>query len=114
MAPLWGKPSPNYKDPLPQRLPNNFPMPRERMPPRQRLAKNLKVLATKNELSGHQIAKKAGVDPKTVSNMMRASFDPRLSLVEKVAGAFGLAAWQILAYDMEARPPDSAQVARLL
>jgi transcriptional regulator with XRE-family HTH domain len=89
-------------------------MSRERIPPRQRLAKNLRVLAAKNEMSGTEIGKKAGVDQKTVTEMMKASFDPRLSKVEKVANVFGMTAWQLLAYDLEESPPDSAQVTRLL
>jgi transcriptional regulator with XRE-family HTH domain len=89
-------------------------MPRERIPPRQRLAKNLRVLAAKTGMSGTEIGRKASVDQKTVTEMMKASFDPRLSKVEKVANVFGLAAWQLLAYDLEERPPDSAQVVRLL
>lgn len=92
----------------------NFPMSRERVPPRQRLARNLRVLAKRAELSGNEIGKKAGVDPKTVNEMLKASFDPRLSKVEKIANVFGLSAWQLLAYDLEERPPDSANVVRLL
>lgn len=83
-------------------------------PLRQRLAKNLKVLAAANELSGHDIAKKAKLDPKTVNNMLKAGHDPRLTYVEKVAAVFGMAAWQLLALDLESRPPDSNQVVRLL
>lgn len=89
-------------------------MSRERVPPRQRLAKNLRILAAKNEMSGTLIGKKAGVDQKTVTEMMKASFDPRLSVVEKIANVFGMTGWQMLAYDFEAHPPDSAQVSRLL
>lgn len=89
-------------------------MARDRTPPRQRLAKNLRILAAKAELSGTEIGRKAGIDQKTVTEMMKASFDPRLSKVEKVANVFGMAAWQLLAYDFEERPPDSAQVTRLL
>jgi transcriptional regulator with XRE-family HTH domain len=89
-------------------------MARERIPPRQRLAKNLRVLSAKHEMSGTKIGEKAGVDQKTVTEMMKASFDPRLSIVEKIANAFGMTAWQLLAYDLEERPPDSANVVRLL
>ena len=65
-------------------------------------------------MSGHEIGKKAKVDPKTVNNLLRAAFDPRLSVVEKVASAFNMTAWQLLAYDLEERPPDSKQVVVLL
>lgn len=59
-------------------------------------------------------AEKAGVSRKQMNNLLNARHDPRLSLVEKVARVFDLAAWQILAYDMEQRPPDRIQVAKLL
>lgn len=102
------------KGPFPEVGRNNFHMARERIPIRQRLARNLRILAAKAELSGTEIGKKAGIDQKTVTEMMKASFDPRLSKVEKIANVFGMAAWQLLAYDFEERPPDSGQVVRLL
>lgn len=110
----WGKHSPTVKELFPQAQGNNFPMARTRVPLRQRLAKNLRALATRDKLSGHQIAGKAKLDPKTVNNMLRAGHDPRLTHVEKVAEVFGLAAWQLLALDLEANPPDSSQVVALL
>lgn len=114
VATSWGNLSPFVKELFPYEWGKTFHMAKERIPPRQRLAKNLRVLSKVHELSGHQIGRKAGIDPKTVSNMMRAEFDPRMSMVDKVASVFGLAGWQLLAYDMEKHPPDSAQVARLL
>ena len=114
MRPLLGNNSLAVKALFPSLDGENLLMPRERVPPRQRLARNLKVLAAKAGLSGAEIGKKAKVDQKTISNMMRAAFDPRLSVVEKVANVFGMTTWQILAYDVEAHPPDSSQVLRLL
>lgn len=90
-------------------------MPKVRVPPRQRLAKNLKALMAMQNLSARQVSEVAKVSNKTVSNMVNASFDPRLSLVEKVANVFGMTAWQLLAADLEARPKeDSAQAMKLL
>lgn len=89
-------------------------MPRDHLPLRQKLARNLKALAKRQGMSGHQIAEKAKLDPKTVNNMLRASHDPRLTHVEKVASVFGMAAWQLLAMDLEIRNADSVQVVRLL
>jgi hypothetical protein len=87
----------------------------EPLPLRQRLARNLKALAKRHGgMSGRDIAAKAKIDPKTVNNMIRASHDPRLTHVEKVAKVFGMAAWQLLAMDLEVRNADSAQVVRLL
>jgi len=89
-------------------------MPRDHLPLRQKLSRNLKALAKREQMSGHQIAEKAKIDPKTVNNMIRASHDPRLTHVEKVAKVFGLDAWQLLAMDLESRQADTAQVVRLL
>ncbi len=91
-------------------------MAKELIPPRQRLAKNLRSLAQREGYSGHEIARRTGnkIDPKTVNNMLRAAYDPRLTQVEKVANVFGMTAWQLLAYDLAERPPDSKKVVRLL
>lgn len=89
-------------------------MAKQRVPLRQRLAKNLRALAAPDQLSGHQIAGKAKLDPKTVNNMLRASHDPRLTHVEKVAAVFGMEAWQLLAFDLADRPADSSKVVALL
>lgn len=65
-------------------------------------------------LSPVVLADHAGVDRKTINNLLNARFDPRLSLVEKVANVFGMTTWQLLAIDMEVRPPEKAQVVDLL
>jgi transcriptional regulator with XRE-family HTH domain len=114
MPAYWVNHYPSVKQLFTREAGNTFPVPRQEVPLRQRLAKNLRALAKRDGLSGHQVAAKAKMNPKTVNNMMRAGHDPRLTHVEQVASAFGLAAWQILAMDLEQRPPDSAQVIRLL
>jgi transcriptional regulator with XRE-family HTH domain len=82
--------------------------------PRQRLSKNFKALIDMQDLTVYRVAEVAKVDPKTVYNMLKGSFDPRLSIVEKLANVFGLTTWQILAVDFEAKPPDSKQTLALL
>lgn len=82
--------------------------------PKARLAKNLKILIEMQDLSVYRVAEIAKVDPKTVYNLLKGSFDPRLSIIEKLANVFGLTTWQLLANDMEAKPPDSKQVLVLL
>jgi transcriptional regulator with XRE-family HTH domain len=71
-------------------------MAKKTLPPRAVLADNLKNLMKIRELSGPQVASKAGVDRKTVNNMINARFNPDLDNVEAVARVFGLAAWQLL------------------
>lgn len=64
--------------------------------PRETLAKNLKVLLELHEMSGPDVAKKAGVDIKTVNNMINGRYDPRPEKVDLVARVFGMSAWQLL------------------
>jgi transcriptional regulator with XRE-family HTH domain len=82
--------------------------------PRQRLARNLKALIDFQEVTVYGVAEDAKVDPKTVYNMLKGSFDPRLSIVEKLANVFGLTTWQLLAVDLESRPPEWKQALTLL
>lgn len=100
---------------IPEPRCKTFPMARApKIPPRQRLAKNIRALMHMQGLGTGLIADRAKVDPKTVNNMVNARFDPRLSQVEKIANVFGLTAWQLLAADLEGKAPDSAAALRLL
>lgn len=65
-------------------------------------------------LSAPQVAELAKVDRKTINNLVNSRFDPRMTLVEKVANVFGLTTWQLLAYDFEAKRPDNRAVLTLL
>lgn len=47
-------------------------------------------------LSSPEVAKKAGVDPKTMNNMLNGRYDPRPEKAEQVAAVFGLSGWQLL------------------
>jgi transcriptional regulator with XRE-family HTH domain len=84
------------------------------IPPRKRLAENLKALMEVQGLSSPQVAEAAKIGRKTMNNFLNGRFDPRLGVVEKVANVFGLTTWQLLAADLAAKPPDSKQVLRLL
>jgi len=71
-------------------------------PVRKVLAENLKTLMRRTPKLKTQaaLAGKAGVAQTSISNMLRPQTDamtsPKLDSVEKVAGAFGLATWQLL------------------
>jgi transcriptional regulator with XRE-family HTH domain len=71
-------------------------MPQKRPSPRQALKDNLEALAERDGLSGRQIAKKAKVDPKTVTNTLNGKHDSRLGHVDAVAGVFNLTYWDLL------------------
>jgi DNA-binding XRE family transcriptional regulator len=89
-------------------------MRKKRVDPRERLSKNLAALMDMQKLSAPIIANRAKVDRKTINNIVRGRFDPRLTVVEKIANVFGMTTWQILATDLEVRKVDSEQVVRLL
>lgn len=109
-----GKYSLFVKEHIPDRMRKAFPMTKEVVTPRKRLAENLRALMEVQGLTAPQIAEAAKVDPKTMNNFLNNRFDPRLSLIEKVANVFGLTTWQLLSHDMSIKPPDSRQVIRLL
>lgn len=71
-------------------------MAEKRPSPRKVLADNLDALAERAGYSGRQLAKKAQVDPKTVTNALNAKHDSRLDLVDAVAGVFNLTYWDLL------------------
>jgi transcriptional regulator with XRE-family HTH domain len=89
-------------------------MRKPRVDPRQRLSRNLAALMEMQKLSAPLIAARAKVDRKTINNLVRGRFDPRLTVVEKIANVFGMTTWQLLATDLVVRKLDSAQVVRLL
>lgn len=69
---------------------------------RETIATNLRMLMRNSDppLSQHELAKKAGVSQKSVSNMLDPSRPGvsagTLDKLERVAGAFGLTAWHLL------------------
>lgn len=89
-------------------------MTKGRVDPRDRLASNLKALIESGGQSVPEIAARAGVDRKTINNLLNRRFDPRLSLVEKVANAIGMSTWQLLATDLDPEKIDSKQIMRLV
>lgn len=62
------------------------------------LSENLKALmkADKQLTSDAKVAKKAGIDQKTVWRMVNEANSASIKSVSRVAAAFGLSAWQIL------------------
>lgn len=78
--------------------------------PRQTLAKNLRALMARAEISAPEVARRAGVDAKTLNNMIHGRYDPRPEKVEQVAAVFGLQNWHLL---MPNLPVDSLQTSAL-
>lgn len=70
----------------------------QRQSTRESLAKNLKYLLDKHELSYRAVSEKTGeaVSPKTVGNMVNAVGGSSIDNVEAVAQVFGLTGWQMI------------------
>jgi transcriptional regulator with XRE-family HTH domain len=73
-----------------------------RPPPRKTLARNLKLLMDASGMKAPEVAKRSGVDAKTVNNMLHGRFDPRPEKADQVAQVFGLNGWQLLIPDLPA------------
>ena len=82
--------------------------------PRDTLAKNLRALLKAHDMSGPKLAIKAGIDRKSVNNMVNARFNPDLDNVDAVAKVFGLTAWQLIMPDVSMAFPMASDVRKLL
>jgi transcriptional regulator with XRE-family HTH domain len=96
-----GNVSPLVKEHIPRHEWKNFPMPKKRLAPRYVLAENLKALIEANKTTAPRVAEKAGLDRKTINNMLNGRYNPNLDVVESVASVFGLNGWQILRHDLK-------------
>lgn len=101
IAAYWGNVSPLVKEHFPRAVWKHFPMAKKRLHPRQIVAENIKTLIAANETTAPRVAEKAGIDRKTLNNMLNGRFEPNLSNVDAVAGVFGLSAWQLLRHDLK-------------
>jgi plasmid maintenance system antidote protein VapI len=65
------------------------------------LAHNLRHLLKATDMTGPEVARKAGVDRKTVNNQINGRFDSQSISVERVAQVFGLHAADLLDPDFD-------------
>jgi len=70
-------------------------MPFTKLTTTEAVAKNLRRLMEVYNLSQPQVAKKAGVSQRTVSNILNAANEPGIEKINKIARAFGLQGWQL-------------------
>jgi transcriptional regulator with XRE-family HTH domain len=82
--------------------------------PRQVLAANLKELLQIHELTAPTVAKRAGIDPKSMNNMLNARFEPRRENVDAVAKVFGLTGWQLIRKNLTKDMPKAAEIEKLI
>jgi transcriptional regulator with XRE-family HTH domain len=91
-----------------------FPMAEKRPLPRAVLAKNLKALIDKSGMSAPEVAKRAGIDRKTVNNQLNGRYDPRPEQVDAVAKVFGLTGWLLLSSSFRPEMADNGNIGKLL
>jgi transcriptional regulator with XRE-family HTH domain len=96
----WGNVSPVVKEHIPRALWNSFPM-AKRPAPRLIIAANLKALIAHHKTTSPAVAEKAGVDRKTLNNILNARYNPDLDILESVGQVFGLNSWQLLRHDLK-------------
>lgn len=81
---------------------------------RDNLATNVRFLMADRGWNQVQTAKKAGVSQKSVSNILNRRKDAQLSVIEKLATAFGLSAWHLILPDLDKEIIGNGRVDRLL
>jgi transcriptional regulator with XRE-family HTH domain len=67
------------------------------------VARNLRALMEREELTQKQLAKKSGVSQRTISNVLSGSHEPGIEIVDQLARAFKLEGWQL---QMSGLPPE--------
>lgn len=82
--------------------------------PRKTLARNLRLLMDASGMKAPEVAKRSGVDPKTVNNMVHGRYDPRPEKADQVAQVFGLSGWQLLVPDLPADMVGNGKLERLI
>lgn len=82
--------------------------------PRATLSRNLRTLLAASGLTSPEVARKAGVDAKTMNNMLNGRYDPRPEKVDQVATVFGLTGWQLLIPGLSAEILHNGRVEKLL
>lgn len=82
--------------------------------PRQVLAANLKELLRIHKISAPTVAKKAGIDPKSVNNMINAKVEPRRENVDAVAKVFGYTGWQLIRRNITKDMPKATELEGLI
>lgn len=102
------------RKPFTPRREENARMGRDRPGPRQTLARNLRMLMEETKLSGPEVARRAGVSPKTVNNMLNGRHGPMLDHVDAVARVFGLDLWQLMHPGLRSDLKQTDALARLV
>jgi len=85
-----------------------------RKAPRKVLAENLRRLMDHHSYSGAEVARRAKVDPKTVTNMLNEQHNPDLDNVAAVAAVFQLSLWQLIRPNLTIEKMEDGSVDQLI
>jgi len=86
----------------------------KRPPPRTTIARNLRALLKVHGMTSPEVAHKAGVDAKTLNNLLHGRFDPRPEKCEQVAAVFGLTGWQLMIPELSSDLFQNGRLAKLI
>jgi DNA transposition AAA+ family ATPase len=78
-------------------------MPTHRITTMQALAENVRSLMERDSLTQKQLAKRAGVSQRTISNVLNASHETGIETVDRIAAVWGLQGWEL---QMRNLPPE--------
>lgn len=81
---------------------------------RLNLARNIKLLMDDRGWNQTELADRAGVSQKHVSNLLAMRKDPQLSRIEKIARAVGVRTWQLMMPELDKTLLHDRRVEQLL
>lgn len=115
MLRVWGKCSPFVKEHFPHGTWKDFPVSKDDPGTSENLSANLTRLLEKHGLSDRALAKKAGIDHKSVGSMREKRHRTNIDHVDAVAKVFALTGWQLLRPTLDiADAPPAADVDKLI
>ena len=88
-------------------------MAKERQNPRDSLANNLRLLMAAREWNQVDLAKRSGVNQKTISNILNGRNTPTLDKLDLIASAFGLNAWHLILPNLSSELVNGGTIERL-
>lgn len=109
-ARIMGRSFPVCQGALSPGLGKYFPMTPKRPLTRQTIANNLARLIEATGVTAPEVARRAGVDRKTVNNWLNGRYEPRGDLAELVAKVFGLGNFNLLDPNLDLRRTRDAEL----
>jgi transcriptional regulator with XRE-family HTH domain len=89
-------------------------MHKQRPNPRESLAKNVAMLLRIHNMGQSDLARKSGVNQKTISNIVHGKNAPNLDKVDAIAKAFGLDAWHLILPNLPEEIANGGAIAQLV